>query len=47
MIKFESQNLKILYLPKSEYSPILDKMESFTQKKIDNKINNKINNNNN
>ena len=43
MIKFESQNLKILYLPKSEYSPILDKMESFTQKKIDNNIN-KINN---
>ena len=38
MIKFESTNLKILYLPKSEYSPILDKMESFTQKKIDNNI---------
>ena len=44
MINFKSKNLEIISIKKSEYSPILNKMESFTQNKIDNTKKSHINN---
>ena len=43
-MNFKSKSLEIISIKKSEYSPILNKMESFTQNKIDNTKKSHINN---